>query len=181
VVGSSAPRILTPSSLPRGVPGSSFSLRSLSHSLRHLSRFSLFPPPSLGSPAPPPHAPPLRLSRDPWPPSAGRLRPRQHRCRLRLRPAPGSRRGGGIFKSRLGAIGHGAELGAEMCGIELGAIAYGAELHVMSAPRLPWGYHLGAMAYGAETCYLGAIGHGADPRSKRGNTSLRDLNMSFFG
>jgi hypothetical protein len=55
--------------------------------------------------------PPLCSSRSPWPPSAGRMHPHRRRHR-RLSIAPGRRKGGGNFESRLGAIGHGAELGA---------------------------------------------------------------------
>jgi len=36
----------------------------------------------------------------------------------------------------------------------------------LDAPFCP-ARHLGAKTYGAETCYLGAVGHGADPKGPK--------------
>ena len=49
----------------------------------------------------------------------------------------------------------------------------------MDAPFFP-ARHLDAKTYGVETCYLGAIGHGADPRVKRSVYVVRGLNINFL-
>jgi len=49
----------------------------------------------------------------------------------------------------------------------------------LDAPFFP-ARHLDAKTYGVETCYLGAIGHGADPRVKRSVYVARGLNINFL-
>lgn len=99
----------------------------------------------------------------------------------------------------LGAKTHGAEiynseLDAKIYDTNLGAKIYNAELGAKirvdaTQAATPTGASiLSAMAHGEETCYLGAVGHGADslgpktPRrrllgSKNGNKTPRGLNM----
>ena len=67
------------------------------------------------------------------------------------------------FECMLGAIIHGAEVSAKICGAELGAMYSGAEVPATStSPRIS-ASHLGAKICGAETCYLGAMSPSADP------------------
>ena len=55
----------------------------------------------------------------------------------------------------------------------LGVVGYGAEL-AATAPAQPHDKQLDAMTHGAETCYLGVVGHGADPLGPKTYLFLQD-------
>jgi hypothetical protein len=41
-------------------------------------------------------------------------------------------------------------------------------------------FNLGAMTHGAEMCYLGAVIHGAEHRSKNEIKTIKGLNVNIF-